>query len=207
MSIDVARLVRVPISDASVRRIIIASVQFVRGRLSSLRGGAPARRSLGEGGGGGRNPPPRSEGEREGVWHTSISVAFIGPARMRVLNRMYHEEDRVTDILAFGQPQADSRKLQAMRTRFLPRPMGGGATRPPKPWRRGRGGGDLGELVICPSYVNAQAKRAGEPFRRELTRVLVHGTLHLLGHDHATPRQAEMMFSIQELVVAQLSTR
>ncbi|MDO8622571.1 MAG: rRNA maturation RNase YbeY [bacterium] len=142
---------------------------------------------------------------RHGRAKGDVSVAFVGPARMRVLNRTYHEEDRVTDVLAFPAGKREERKTQNAKRRivrqnlFLPLPRGGGATCPGP--RVGRGGGDFGELVICPSYVNAQAKRAGEPFRRELTRVLVHGTLHLLGHDHATPREAEKMFAVQERLV------
>lgn len=110
-----------------------------------------------------------------------LSVAFVGSARMRVLNRLYHGEDRVTDVLAFGQPEADSRK-----------PMAGDRN-------------ELGELIICPTYIRQQAKRAGEPFRREIARVLIHGTLHLLGHDHATPKDAERMFGRQEQMVQKIS--
>ncbi|MDO8599267.1 MAG: rRNA maturation RNase YbeY [bacterium] len=140
--------------------------------------------------------------QRQDHEHRDVSIAFIGPKRMRELNRTYHGEDRTTDVLAFGQPQAVGRNTQpphapspggkgGNKKIFLPLTVGGGA----------RGGGDLGEIVLCPAYVRQQAKRAGEPFRRELTRVLVHGTLHLLGHDHATPRDAERMFALQEHIV------
>ena len=98
----------------------------------------------------------------------NLSIAFIAPREMRRLNRTYHGEDRVTDVLAFGE-------------------------------------GDPWELIVCPAYVKAQAKRAGEPFRRELTRVLVHGTLHLLGHDHATPQEAERMFAKQEAIIQNMT--
>ena len=60
---------------------------------------------------------------------------------------------------------------------------------------------EIGEIVICPSYVRQQAKRAGEALRRELSRVIVHGMLHLFGYDHAAPSDAEQMFALQERIV------
>jgi len=41
-----------------------------------------------------------------------------------------------------------------------------------------------GEIVICLQEVKKNAKSFGETFEKELTRVLIHGTLHLLGYDH-----------------------
>ena len=99
-----------------------------------------------------------------------ISVALVGPKRIRELNRTYHHEDRVTDVLAFGLHETP-------------------------------GQSQVGELVVCPAYVRAYAKRAHEPLRQSLARVLVHGTLHLLGHDHARPKDAERMFALQEEIM------
>ena len=99
-----------------------------------------------------------------------ISVALVGRKRIHELNRTYHHEDRVTDVLAFG--------LHATP-----------------------GQNRAGELVVCPAYIRAYAKRAHESLRRSLARVLVHGTLHLLGHDHARPKDAERMFALQERIM------
>lgn len=41
-----------------------------------------------------------------------------------------------------------------------------------------------GEIVICPKVVKKNAKKFGQSFEKELTRVLIHGILHLLGGDH-----------------------
>ncbi|MDO8463163.1 MAG: rRNA maturation RNase YbeY [bacterium] len=65
-------------------------------------------------------------------------------------------------------------------------------------------GGDavsLGELVICPQIAKRSAQRAGEPWPREIIRLLVHGTLHLCGYDHAEPTDAARMFQLQERLV------
>ncbi len=42
----------------------------------------------------------------------------------------------------------------------------------------------LGEIVICLREVKKNAKRYGLTFEKELSRVLIHGLLHLLGYDH-----------------------
>ena len=44
--------------------------------------------------------------------------------------------------------------------------------------------GFLGDIAISIPYAARQARRAGEPFGRELDRLLLHGFLHLLGYDH-----------------------
>ena len=44
----------------------------------------------------------------------------------------------------------------------------------------------LGEVVICPEIVRANAKKFNSTFKKELARVLIHGILHLLGYSHET---------------------
>jgi len=76
---------------------------------------------------------------------------------MRTLNRRYRRKDRTTDVLSF-------------------------------PFREGAfpdmAGTALGDIVISMPTAERQAKISGEPLRRELDRLLVHGLLHLLGYDH-----------------------
>ena len=51
----------------------------------------------------------------------------------------------------------------------------------------------IGEVYISVARVRDNAKAFGEPFSRELRRVVVHGLLHLLGYDDTTPRLAAAM--------------
>ena len=46
-----------------------------------------------------------------------------------------------------------------------------------------------GEIVICPQEVKKNTKKFGMNFKKELTRVLIHGILHLLGYDHEKSEQ------------------
>jgi probable rRNA maturation factor len=47
-------------------------------------------------------------------------------------------------------------------------------------------GGFLGDIAISVPYASRQARRAGDPPRREIDRLLLHGVLHLIGYDHET---------------------
>lgn len=48
----------------------------------------------------------------------------------------------------------------------------------------GPGGGLVGDIYICPWQAVRQARALGVPLRQELTRLVIHGVLHILGYDH-----------------------
>lgn len=97
---------------------------------------------------------------REKKKNLDLSIAIVGSGRIRKLNKIYLKKNRVTDVLAFGQ---NSRyKVKDVRCKMR----------------------DLGEIIICLREVKNNAKRFGQSFEKELTRVLIHGTLHLLGYNH-----------------------
>ncbi len=61
-----------------------------------------------------------------------------------------------------------------------------------------------GEIVISTEVASRQAADYEEPLGRELLRYLVHGLLHLAGHEDAEPHEAATMESAQEDIVARL---
>jgi probable rRNA maturation factor len=63
-----------------------------------------------------------------------------------------------------------------------------------------------GEIVIGAQVAERQATEYGEPLAREILRYLVHGLLHLAGHEDADPAQRATMESAQETIVARLWT-
>ena len=88
----------------------------------------------------------------------AIDVVFVGSAGIRRLNRRYRGKDYATDVLSFGYSgQTDEVGL---------------------PW--------LGEMVLSPDVALVNALRLRTSPEREIRRLLVHGTLHLLGYDHET---------------------
>jgi probable rRNA maturation factor len=60
----------------------------------------------------------------------------------------------------------------------------------------------LGDVVLCPAFAAAQARKAGHGLADELALLTVHGVLHLLGYDHAEPEQEREMFGLQNRLLA-----
>lgn len=60
----------------------------------------------------------------------------------------------------------------------------------------------LGDIILCPEYDDKQARAAGHPLGHELALLTVHGVLHLLGYDHATPDDEREMFALQNEILA-----
>lgn len=68
--------------------------------------------------------------------------------------------------------------------------------------------GVLGDIVLCPSVAEKQAKDAGHATEEELLLLTTHGILHLLGYDHAEPEEEREMFELQrQLLLTFLATR
>jgi len=90
---------------------------------------------------------------------------------MRELNRTYRGIDRTTDVLSFSQLEG-----------ALPVC---GAT-------------DLGDIVISPAQAKRQAAGAGTTLDQEVTSLLIHGLLHLLGYDHEKNRYQDLKMRQKE---------
>lgn len=100
----------------------------------------------------------------EGVrGNTDVSVAFIGPGRMRKLNKTYRKKNRVTDVLSFANVTVQFGKFKI------------------GPSEKTEG---LGEIIVCLREVAKNAKKDNKTQEQELMWVIVHGVLHLLEYDH-----------------------
>lgn len=62
--------------------------------------------------------------------------------------------------------------------------------------------GLLGDIVLCPEVTAAQASENGRSADEEADYLLVHGLLHLLGHDHAEPVEKQVMFDLNDRLIA-----
>lgn len=105
-----------------------------------------------------------------GCPEAEVGCLLVTDLRIRALNRRYRGEDHPTDVLAF--------------------PQGEGGGPPGHP-------GLLGDVVISVETAARQAARAGHSLEREAALLLIHGILHLLGHDHATAAERRRMWAIQ----------
>lgn len=70
-------------------------------------------------------------------------------------------------------------------------------------------GAVIGDVYIAPTVATANARRFGRPVREELLRLAVHGTLHVLGHDHpeGAARERSPMWRRQEALVRRVLAR
>ena len=105
-----------------------------------------------------------------------ITIVLTGDGKLRDLNREYLGIDAATDVLSFPANETD--------------PDTGAAY--------------LGDVVIAVPQAQAQAERAGHPLASELQLLVVHGVLHLLGHDHADPEGKARMWAVQTDVLHRL---
>ncbi|WP_203567126.1 rRNA maturation RNase YbeY [Aestuariimicrobium ganziense] len=62
--------------------------------------------------------------------------------------------------------------------------------------------GHLGDIVLCPAVTERQASENGRSASEEAEYLLVHGLLHLLGHDHAEPDEKAVMFGLNDQLIA-----
>jgi probable rRNA maturation factor len=107
-----------------------------------------------------------------------VSVRIVDEQEMRALNRDYREQDKPTNVLAFP----------AGNTGFVPpgeMPL-------------------LGDIVVCAAVVAREADEQGKPPGHHWSHMLVHGTLHLLGHDHVTDPQAQAMEALERQILDSL---
>jgi probable rRNA maturation factor len=93
----------------------------------------------------------------------NLSVAFVTKDRIRQLNNRYLNKDKVTDVLAFPEKEDFYKKYKLKKFPKVD---------------------ILGEIIICPFKVKQNAKKFNSSFKKELSLVLIHGALHLLGYDH-----------------------
>jgi probable rRNA maturation factor len=103
-----------------------------------------------------------------------LSIVLTDDATIHALNRQWRGKDRPTDVLSFSQLEAaggaGTTASRPRRRAVDPRTLG------PKPV--------LGDVVVSLESAARQATRYGHDLTAELERLLVHGVLHLLGHDH-----------------------
>ncbi len=105
----------------------------------------------------------------------SVSIRVTGEEESRRLNADYRGKDRPTNVLSFPCDP-----LPGVPERLL------------------------GDLVICAPVVEREAAEQGKPVAAHAAHMVVHGMLHLLGHDHQTDAEAERMEAKEREILAGL---
>lgn len=102
-----------------------------------------------------------------------LTVRFVDAEESRALNRDYRGKDRPTNVLSFP--------FEAPPGVALPL---------------------LGDLVICHPVVEREAAEQHKRRAEHYAHLVIHGTLHLLGHDHLEDAEAEVMERLEREILA-----
>jgi probable rRNA maturation factor len=105
-----------------------------------------------------------------------LSIVIDDDMRIQALNREFRGIDSPTDVLSFPADAIDPDTNQSY----------------------------LGDIIISYPQAERQAQSARHPVMNEMQLLVVHGVLHLLGHDHADTEQHARMWAVQQSILDQL---
>jgi probable rRNA maturation factor len=105
-----------------------------------------------------------------------LSIILTDDARLHELNLNYLNVDAPTDVLSFPASETDPET----------------------------GARYLGDILISMPRAQMQAAAAGHPLEAEVQLLVVHGVLHLLGHDHARAKEKARMWKAQAEILERL---
>ena len=105
-----------------------------------------------------------------------LSIVLTDDAQIQALNRDYRGYDKPTDVLSFEAHERDPETGTLY----------------------------LGDIIISMERAAAQAEQGGHLLLAEIQLLVVHGVLHLLGHDHAEAEEKAKMWNDQAEILARL---
>jgi probable rRNA maturation factor len=108
--------------------------------------------------------------------HAEVSVLLTGDAAVKALNAQWRGKDKPTNVLSFPAVAPG-----ALETALL-----------------------LGDIALAFQTVAREAVDEGKPLTDHLTHLVIHGFLHLLGHDHDDQEAADRMENLERQVLAGL---
>lgn len=106
-----------------------------------------------------------------------VEITVVTPKLIKKLNNDYRGKNSVTDVLSFSWRENDPKEKV------------------------------LGQIYICYDRIVKQAKEYKISEKEEFVRMLAHGLLHLVGHDHLHEADSKKMFSIQEKIVREANDK
>ena len=101
-----------------------------------------------------------------------LSIRIVDPDESQSLNKDYRGKDKPTNVLSFPMEMPEG----------MPEDLGMPI---------------LGDLVVCASVVNREAKEQNKTLLAHWAHMIIHGMLHLQGYDHISDEQAEQMESLE----------
>jgi probable rRNA maturation factor len=105
-----------------------------------------------------------------------LAIMLTDDSSIRVLNRGWRGKDEATNVLSFPMPAATDDDAIML----------------------------LGDIVIAYETAAREAAAENKPFGHHLAHLAVHGFLHLVGYDHETDQEADVMENLEAAILARL---
>ena len=122
-----------------------------------------------------------------GINESMVSISLVDPQRIRELNRQFRNKDQETDILSFAQYEDLDEIKDSL---FKNEPV------------------HLGDLVLCLKAIRENSRTYLVYFHEELSRLIIHGMLHIIGMVHQSYDASDLMLTEQEKLLREyLDTR
>ena len=118
--------------------------------------------------------------KKEKLDNVEFNVIFVDSNKIHEINKEYRGIDRVTDVISFALEDNIDIKLDHRL---------------------------LGDIYICVERAEEQAKEYEHSFLREISFLMIHGLLHLLGYDHMEKEDEKVMFGKQEEILDEYGIR
>lgn len=113
-----------------------------------------------------------------------VSLVLTDDAEIRDLNRAYRRRDEATNVLAFAALEGGVEAARAAAPEGAPLV--------------------LGDVVVALESTRREAADQGKTLGGHLSHLVVHGVLHLVGHDHASAAEAVVMEGLEKEILARL---
>lgn len=120
--------------------------------------------------------------EEHDAAEADLSLTFADDAHLHGLNSEFRGIDKPTDVLAFAMRDGDDNRDEGEEL-------------------------VLGDVVISVDRATVQARQFKRTVDRELLKLVAHGVLHLLGHDHPTTKRRDAMRRLENRLVRAVDDR
>ena len=108
-----------------------------------------------------------------------VDIKIVSKEEIRQLNAEFRDTDEPTDVLSFPSGEYDEEIIENLgKNEAL----------------------FLGDMALCPDKAYVQAAQAKHTPTKEITVLVAHSVLHLLGYDHYDPDEEKEMFALQEQI-------
>ena len=127
-------------------------------------------------------------GQKDGLF---AELLYVNEQEIKALNSDYRGVDKVTDVLSF--PTLDGIKGKVVLKKDFPLDL--------------TDDGQyvfIGSIAICKKRAEEQAEEYGHSIKREMTYLLCHGLLHLMGYDHIEDKDKAEMRALEDKIMSKI---